>query len=191
MERDELNSNPEQRLIRSAQAGDVEAFGRLVVQHQGSVFNIAYRLTGNRQEAEDVAQEAFLRTFQNLDKFNPELPFAPWLYRITTNTALNWIKRRRPETMLPEETLADDRVQEPEHRAVASELSVDLRAAIATLPANSRAVLELRHFQGLSYRQMAAVLDAPISDVKSWLFRARRKLHAALEAGEPSLVGRD
>jgi RNA polymerase sigma-70 factor (ECF subfamily) len=170
----------ERELIRLAQQGDTEAFSQLVVQHQRAVFNIAYRMVGNHQEAEDVAQESFAKAYQALARFDQERPFAPWLYRITTNTALNWIKRHRPEAELEEETLQGSTADSPEARAIAAETSERLRAAVATLPPNYRAAIELRHFQGLSYQEMSEVLDAPLSDVKSWLFRARRRLREAL-----------
>jgi RNA polymerase sigma-70 factor (ECF subfamily) len=170
----------ERELIRLAQQGDTEAFGQLVVQHQQAVFNIAYRMVGNRQEAEDVAQDSFVRTYQALERFDRQRPFAPWLYRITTNTALNWLRRRRPEAELEEETLQMNATPSPETQAIAAEASERLRAAVATLPPNYRAAIELRHFQGLSYQEMSEALDVPLSDVKSWLFRARRKLREAL-----------
>jgi RNA polymerase sigma-70 factor (ECF subfamily) len=175
-----LDEAAERELIRLAQRGDTEAFGRLVTRHQQTVFNIAYRLTGNRQEAEDVAQEAFIRAYRALDRFDPQRPFAPWLYRIATNTALNWLKRRRPEVALDGEMLLADTSPGPEAQAIAADTSAQLRAAIAALPPNHRAVIELRHFQGLSYREMSEALGVPLSDVKSWLFRARRRLRRML-----------
>jgi RNA polymerase sigma-70 factor (ECF subfamily) len=100
-------------LIRRAQHGNTDAFGRLVMQYQQAVYNITYRLTGNRQEAEDVAQEAFVKAYRALDRFDARRPFAPWLYRIATNTALNWIKRRRPESELDEELSAHGTTPKP------------------------------------------------------------------------------
>jgi RNA polymerase sigma-70 factor (ECF subfamily) len=170
----------ESELIQIAQRGDADAFGRLVVRYQQAVFNIAYRMTGNRQEAEDVAQEAFIKSYQALDRFDPTRPFAPWLYRITTNTALNWIKRRRPEVNMDEETTRSKTMPSIEAQTIAAETSDRLRTAIATLAPNYRAVIELRHFQGLSYQEMSEALNVPLSDVKSWLFRARRRLREVL-----------
>ncbi|MBN1976753.1 MAG: sigma-70 family RNA polymerase sigma factor [Anaerolineae bacterium] len=167
-------------LIQIAQQGDADAFGRLVVRYQQAVFNIAYRMTGNRQEAEDVAQEAFIKSYQALDRFDPTRPFAPWLYRITTNTALNWIKRRRPEADMDEETTRSETTPDIEAQTIAVEMSDRLRAAIAKLAPNYRAVIELCHFQGLSYKEMSEALNVPLSDVKSWLFRARRRLREVL-----------
>jgi RNA polymerase sigma-70 factor (ECF subfamily) len=171
----------QQELVRRAKHGNTAAFGQLVTQYQQAVYNIAYRLTGNRQEAEDVAQEAFVKTYQALDRFDTQRPFAPWLYRIATNTALNWIKRRRLESGLDEETVPDGTTPNPEVQAITAETTERLRAAIAGLPPDYRAAIELRHFQGLSYREMSEALNVPLSDVKSWLFRARRRLRKALE----------
>ena len=170
----------EPELIRLAQQGNTEAFGQLVAEYQRAVFNIAYRMVGNRQEAEDVAQESFVKTYQALERFDRERPFAPWLYRITTNTALNWIKRRRPEAELEEETLHVSATDGPEAQTIAAEASERLRTAVAALPPNYRAAIELRHFQGLTYQEMSEVLGVPLSDVKSWLFRARRRLRETL-----------
>jgi RNA polymerase sigma-70 factor (ECF subfamily) len=170
----------QQELILRAQDGNADAFGQLVTHHQQAVYNIAYRLTGNRQEAEDVAQEAFVKTYRTLDRFDSKRPFAPWLYRITTNTALNWIKRRRPEAELDEELASSNTTPTPETLVITAETGNRLRTAIAELPPNYRAVIELRHFQGLSYHEMSEALNAPLSDVKSWLFRARRRLRKTL-----------
>lgn len=175
-----LNEAAERELVRLAQHGNAEAFGRLVARYQQAIFNIAYRLTGNQQDAEDVAQEVFVRTYQALDRFDPQRPFAPWLYRIATNTALNWVKRRRPEVHVDEGALLADTTPGPEAQAIATETSARLRAAIATLPPNYRVAIELRHFQGLSYQEMSAALSVPLSDVKSWLFRARHRLRGML-----------
>ncbi|MCP4538162.1 MAG: sigma-70 family RNA polymerase sigma factor [Chloroflexi bacterium] len=166
--------------IRLARQGDADAYGQLVTRHQQAVFNIAYRITGNRQEAEDVAQESFVKAYRALGRFDTERPFAPWLYRIATNTALNWVKRRRPEVTLDEETPLADPSPGPEAQAIAADTSARLRAAIAALPPNYRVVIELRHFQGLSYQEMSDALNVPVSDVKSWLFRARCKLKKVL-----------
>jgi RNA polymerase sigma-70 factor (ECF subfamily) len=168
----------EQELARKAKAGDSDAFGELVVKHQRVVFNIAYRLAGNREDAKDVTQEAFVRAFRKLDRFDPDRPFAPWLYRLATNTALNWLKRRRPEAHKGIEPI--ERGPGPAARLIAVESVSRLREAIGSLPLNQRAAIELRHFQGASYKEIGRRLNAPLSDVKSWLFRARRRLQRDL-----------
>lgn len=183
----QLDKAAEGDLVRQAQQGNTAAFGQLVARYQRVVFQIAYRLIRNRQEAEDVAQDTFVKAYQALERFDPERPLAPWLYRIARNTALNQIKRVRPETPLLEEALPAHSDTEPETSVIAAETRnkarTSLRAALAALPANYRVVIELRHFQGLSYQEMSAVLDEPISNVKSWLFRARHRLRQLLEEG--------
>lgn len=176
-----LDKAKQSKLVKLAQRGDTEAFGELVKNHQRAVFNIAYRLTYNREEAEDVAQEAFVRAFQAIKRFDTDRPFGPWVFRIATNTALNLIKRRHPEVDIDKVTVIADPSPAPDERAIAAERSTMIRAAVAALPPNYRAAIELRHFQGLSYREMSEELGAPLSDVKSWLFRARRKLQDMLE----------
>jgi RNA polymerase sigma-70 factor (ECF subfamily) len=179
---DEMN---EQEQIRRARRGDTAAFGRLVERHQAVVFRIAYRLVRNRQEAEDIAQETFVKAYQALDRFDLERPLAPWLYRIARNTALNLLKRTRPEVSLIEEALPAGTIPGPEEQVLAAERTAEthalLRKAIADLQPNYRRAIELRHFEGLSYQQMSEELGVPLSDVKSWLFRARRRLRSVLE----------
>jgi RNA polymerase sigma-70 factor (ECF subfamily) len=183
-------ATPERRLIERALAGDEVAFGELVQMHQGAVFNIAYRMLGDREEAKDVAQEAFWRAYRGLGGFDLSRPLAPWLYRIATNLSLNRLRRRRPVMVSldvpPGQAdgaaplqVPDPGVGPPE-RLLQAEAQAKIRRAIVTLAPADRAVIELRHFQGLSYEEIASVLDASVSSVKSRLFRARRKLRTQL-----------
>lgn len=179
-------------LIR-AQQGDGAAFGELVRSYQTAVFNVAYRLLGRRQDAEDVTQEAFMRAYRALNKFDVERPFAPWIKRITTNLCYNWLNKQR---IRPAETAADliregEKTSEfeelaqspttPEHTLVAAEQSEQVRAALLQLLPRYRVVIELRHFQDLSYAEIAEVVERPLSNVKSDLFRGRKKLAQLLK----------
>ena len=175
----QMDAAQESELVRMARAGSVEALTRLVEAHQQVVYRIALRIVGNRQEAEDVAQEAFVKAFQALERFDPRRPFAPWLYRIARNAALNWRQRARPQLALAD-WLEDTAGSGPEAAAIAAETLDQLRQAIAALPENHRRALLLRHFQGLSYQQIGETLGVPLSDVKSWLFRARQALQRSL-----------
>lgn len=173
--------------LRVAQ-GDAEAFGELVRRHQSAVFNVAYRLLGNRRDAEDVTQEVFIRAFRAFHTFDPARPLRPWLKQIATNYTLNWLEsaRVRPETTAAdlgqpgsENHGLDEWQQEsptPEQALSAEETAGQVRVAILRLPPRYRAVIELRHFQELSYEQIAAALNRPLSDIKSDLFRARKLL---------------
>jgi len=182
---------PERRLIERSLAGDEAAFGQLVERHQGIVFNIAYRMLGNRQEAQDVAQEAFWRAYRGLGGFDLSRPLAPWLYRIVTNLSLNRLQRNPPPAVSLDAPLPGQPENAPplpvpdpgaglSDRLLQAEAQAQIRRAILDLPPADRVVVELRHFQGLSYEEIAALTGATLSSVKSRLFRARRRLRDGL-----------
>lgn len=171
-------------LVLRTRSGDVQAFGELVQRYQDSVFNVCYRLAGERREAEDLAQEAFLRAFRRLASFDETRPFGPWMRRLAANLSLNVLQRKVP-TELP---LEDEHLWTPGHgggmpepQAVQRERAAAVRRAIQGLPPHFRAVIELRHYQGMSYAEIAEALSLPLSDVKSHLYRARKQLAQALE----------
>lgn len=178
-------------LIQRARQGHPEAFGDLVRRYQASVYNVCYRLLSERAAAEDLAQEAFIRAYERLATFDDTRPFGPWMRRVAANLCLNHLERlATPSLELEEETtqpqagpLAD--AQDPATLAEATQASDALRAAILALPPRYRAVIEMRHFQDLSYSEMAAALQRPMSDVKSDLFRARKLLAQALRRDAP------
>lgn len=185
----------ERDLVRRAVKGDAAAFGRLVQLHQKAVFNVAFRFLGRRPDAEDAAQDTFIRAYRALDRFDTTRPLAPWLKRIAVNVCLNRLEaqRIRPETLATDMGRPDDapfdrlpgRRPTPEQAALATEQAAEIRQALAQLPPRYRAVIELRHFQGLSYAEMSATLERPLSSVKSDLFRARRQLAALLSGLAP------
>jgi RNA polymerase sigma-70 factor (ECF subfamily) len=166
-------------LVSMALQADHQAFGELVRRYQTSVFNVCYRIMGERQEAEDMTQETFLRAHDRLGTYDPDRPFGPWIRRVGANLCLNTIKRRQL-TMLPlDEELegSTTRVEErPEVARVYAERSEAIRDAILELPVQYRIVIELRHFFDMSYKEIAEAVGLPLSDVKSHLFRARNLL---------------
>ena len=169
----------ESELVSQAQHGDRSAFGDLVRHHRAGVINVVYRMCGDAQLAEDAAQEAFIRAWQKLPSYQPRSPFRNWLYRIATNVALDMLRRER-------ETVDVDKVQlrthtvGPEDSFEKSEREEFVRNAVLALPAASRAVLVLREFEGLSYKEIAATLGIPIGTVMSRLNYARSHLAATL-----------
>jgi RNA polymerase sigma-70 factor (ECF subfamily) len=170
----------ESYLAQRAAQGDREAFGELVHLHQAGVYNAAYRMTGNRQEAEDAAQEAFLRAFRAIQTLDPSRPPGPWFRKIAVNVCLNRLERREPlplEDSLPVPS-ADPL---PESQTIEREQNRKIRAALLSLPPRYRAALELRHFEELTYTEIAETLNRPLSDVKSDLFRARKLLAERLK----------
>ena len=165
--------------VRASQ-GDLEAFAELVHLHQGAVYNTAWRMLGNRQEAEDAAQEAFLRAFRSIRTLDPSRPPGPWLRRIAVHTALNRLERH-PALPIEDASLVPSPDPPPEPQVLRREQDRQVRFALLSLPPRYRAVIELRHFEELSYAEMAEALDRPLSDVKSDLFRARRMLAERLK----------
>ena len=168
-------------LINLARRGQAEAFGELVRIHQTSIFNVCYRMTGERREAEDLAQEAFIRAYERIGTFDVERPFGPWMRRVAANVCLNHLSAQKPE----EAEFDDERevVNAPSKEASreVQEEAEQIRMALASLPSHYRAVIELRHYQELSYDEIAAAMKIPLSDVKSHLFRARKLLAEKLK----------
>lgn len=168
-------------LIVRARRGDGDAFSELVSRYQTSVFNVCYRILHERGEAEDLAQETFMRAYHRLEQFDLEREFGPWVRRVAANLCLNHLETQKVDAPLDEERDAGES-QRPEKQVEARERSEQIRGALASLPPNYRVVVELRHYQELSYDEIAVELKIPLSDVKSHLFRARKLLAEKLHA---------
>lgn len=169
----------DRELVEQARNGDAAAFGELVRRYQAAVFNVCYRMAGERREAEDLAQEAFIRAYGRFSLFDIEKPFGPWIRRVAVNVCLNKFQRKDAGSMeLDEErdSVSATSLPNPEKALENAQTAQALRAALGELPLHYRAVIELRHFQELSYAEIAEQLRIPLSDVKSHLFRARRLL---------------
>jgi RNA polymerase sigma-70 factor, ECF subfamily len=162
-------------LAQRAAQGDREAFGGLVECHQAGVYNVAYRMLGEYREAEDATQETFLRAFRAIRTLDPQRPPGAWLKKIAVNVCLNRLERRRTLN-LEDEAVIPAPDPGPESQAIEREQNRQVRLALLALPPRFRAAIELRHFQELSYAEMAKALNRPLSDIKSDLFRARKLL---------------
>ncbi len=175
-------STDERGLILRAAEGDRDAFSKIVCRHQQAVFNVAYRLLNNVQDAEDAAQETFVRAYQFLNKFDTERPLAPWLKRIAVNVCLNRLEGVKHASSLDEELApASDPNPGPEALTVKRDREERIRFELRRLPPRYRAVIELRHSQELSYEEIAKELKRPLTDIKSDLFRARKLLAERLK----------
>ena len=166
-------------LALGARQGDAEAYSGLVRRYQTAVFSVCYRMLGELGAAEDMAQETFLRAYLHLESFQIERPFGPWIRKVAANLCINQMKARRMLTISLEEEndpRLETQLHGPENTAEEHETACALAAAIRSLPPHQRAVIELSHFQEMSYAEIAAALDLPLSDVKSHLFRARKRL---------------
>ncbi len=187
-----MNQDDEQRIIRQAQAGDTAAFATLVEKYGQLVFNLALRTLHDPQEAEDIAQETFVRAWRALPRFRAEAQFSTWLYRITINLCYNRLPHLRQEmaTMDADETtgLLDAR-QTMESSLVMVELIAQLQTAVTNLPDSYRLLITLRHVHDLSYQEIAEVTNLPLGSVKTGIFRARRLLRQALPSYEELTYG--
>ena len=175
-------------LVQAARAGDTQAFRRLVEMHMRAVHAIAFRMLGNHDDADDVAQETFVRAWEALGRYDSAFSVYTWLRTIATRLCLNELekrKRRRTDGSAALEDVSESVAAPAEDAAGeidAARTRAALLAALQTLPAHARAVIVLRVFEDLSYEQMAATLQIPVGTVMSRLSRARSQLRAALAA---------
>lgn len=165
--------------VESVLAGDTDAFAGLLQRHQSAVYTHMLRMVRRPEDALDLTQESFLKAFKYLAHYNPRWAFKTWLMTIATNTAINFIQKRRLQTVSLEE------VAEPaaEPRSDTKELEPALLAALARLPEKARAMFNLRYQEGLRLAEIGAVLGESQSNVKVTLHRARRFLRMELERG--------
>ncbi|MBN1579156.1 MAG: sigma-70 family RNA polymerase sigma factor [Anaerolineae bacterium] len=172
-------------LVRQAQRGDQDAFALLVTRHQRYVYNLAYRLLRDDDEAQDLAQEAFLRAWRGLGRFRAEAKFTTWLYRIVTNLCYNRLPglRRQLSVMDIDHIDAQAPLSDAGPPAVfdAAERQTFLHQQIAALPVKYQLVVTLFYLQDLTYQEIAQVLDLPVGTVKTHLFRAREHLKQAIQ----------
>ena len=162
-------------LVQASQQGDSTAFAELVDRHAAMAYRVAYRVTGNREDAQDVAQESFIAAWQSLTGFKGDAQFSTWLYRIVTRRALNRATRGRvhPDTQTATTaSWATDPGEIVQHgHAVAA-----VTRAVSALPGSQRDAVVMHHFDGLSYAQVAAATASTVPAVRSHLHRARRRL---------------
>jgi RNA polymerase sigma-70 factor, ECF subfamily len=172
-------------LVARASRGDVDAFSNLVQEHSGLVHRAALRVLG-AEDAQDASQEVWIRVWANIKNFRGECAFSTWLYRITMNTCLRALRGKRTqdawelgqETAYPPEISGDD--DDPEEAALASERRNEILAALRHVRAEHRAALVLRHMEGLSYAEVAEILQVPDGTAKGWASRGRATMLLAL-----------
>ena len=172
-------------LVKKSQLGDKSAFEELVKRHQELVFSLSFKLTGNRELANDVAQEAFIRAWKAIGKFRGDSTFGTWIYRITVNTAWTLRKKAKKHYSLniedTQEPIVVDEKKDPELVAINSDLSVVLRRALNQIPLEQRIIVELKNIEGRSHKEIADYLDISVTAAKVRLHRAHQKLRNILE----------
>jgi RNA polymerase sigma-70 factor (ECF subfamily) len=203
--RPDAQARLEGELVERARGGDAEAFGELVTMHQAAAFRVAYVLTGSTADAEDSAQEAFVKAYLALDGFRGGAPFRPWLLTIVGNEARNRLRSRGRRESLADRALAAIRGGEarstaeggaprpaaasasPEAEVLAGETHAAVRAALRDLGDDERRVVACRYLLGLSESETCAALGIPAGTAKSRLHRGLRRMRASLEAAGVTL----
>ena len=168
-------------LVRRAKKGDYRAFDLLVLKYQSRVIATAFKYVKERQLAEDIAQEAFIKSYKSIGSFREESSFYTWVYRITVNTAKNYLvsSKRRDEVVISDLSQDDSfypeklDVDSPQEVLKASELRNIIFETLSSLGEETRTALSLREFDGLSYEQIAEIVQCPVGTVRSRIFRGR------------------
>jgi len=181
----ETNREADLALVRRAKRGDYRAFDLLVLKYQSRLVSIAFKYVKEIQLAEDISQEAFIKAYKAIDSFREESAFYTWLYRITANTAKNYLvsKGRRRESSISELSTLENEDQfviashdSPDEILLAQELRNTLFNAVSSLPEDTRTALSLREFEGLNYEEIAKIMNCPVGTVRSRIFRGREAL---------------
>lgn len=192
---DDLVSLPDADVVRLAQEGRESAFRELVRRYERPVFSLVYRMVRDRETAEDLAQDAFIKVLNHIDRYSPEFKFSSWIFKIANNVAIDHLRRRRLDTVSMDgsphaasaaevEASTFDVAADQESaldELTAKELGSAIEAAIGRLRPEYRACIMLRHVEGRSYEEIASTLDLPLGTVKTYIHRARHELRRALE----------
>jgi RNA polymerase sigma-70 factor (ECF subfamily) len=177
-----LSRDEEREAIEACRRGEREAFDRLVLRYQRDVYRLCYRFVNNHEDANDLAQEAFLRAWRAIPRFRGESSFSTWLYRIAVNACLNFRSVRRPVTQELPDALPDP-MPGAEERLESDDDARRVREAIARLPEKQRATLILKVYQELTHQEVAQILGSSVGTVKANLFHALANLRRQV-AGE-------
>ncbi|MDX2192745.1 MAG: sigma-70 family RNA polymerase sigma factor [Gemmatimonadales bacterium] len=189
-----LRAATDQEVVVAARAGNELAFRELVRRYERPVFSLIYRMVRDRELAEDLAQETFIKVLNALDSYRPEYRFSSWIFKIANNASIDHLRRKELDTLsldgAPNAESADeieatalqvgDRLPTPLEDVVARELGGQIGAAIAQLRPEYRACIILRHIDGRAYEEIAETLDLPLGTVKTYIHRARHELRELL-----------
>ncbi|MBA4537843.1 RNA polymerase sigma factor SigW [Bacillus aquiflavi] len=176
--------------IKQVLKGDQNAFGEIVEIYKDRVFQLSFRMLGNRQEAEDIAQEAFIRAYVNISSFNIKLKFSTWLFRIATNLCIDRIRKKKPDYYLDAEVAGTDGLTLysqvaadgtlPQDQLESMELHETIQREILRLPEIYRSVIVLKYIEELSLKEISEILDLPLGTVKTRIHRGREALRKQL-----------
>ncbi|MDQ1284402.1 MAG: polymerase sigma factor [Patescibacteria group bacterium] len=189
-ELDETEKISDNDLARVVREGDSERYGEIIERYQGKLFAYLYRLIGNREEAQDLLQDVFIKVYRNLRGYDADRKFSSWIYRIAHNEAVNHIKRKSLKRFVSWESVVStkDKLESSSNEEgaqdawVRKEISQEVNAAIDKLPAKYKQVLLLRYYSDNSYEEISEILGRPVNTVGTLINRAKRKLAEELES---------
>jgi len=191
-----LRATADSDLVARAAAGDATAFHALVERHRGMVYRLAYQFAGNLHDAEDIAQDVFIKVYRSLDRFRYDAQLTSWLYRVVMNACIDHRRRQSPAGWAPFTEDAELRMAntpeeapDPEEQAYGGQLGEVLASEIARLPPGQRLVFTMRHHEGLKLSEIAAALDLAEGTVKRQLHAAVHRLRAALASARVTTEG--
>ncbi|WHY86507.1 RNA polymerase sigma factor SigW [Neobacillus novalis] len=177
--------------IKQVIKGDQDAFGEIVEIYKNSVYQLCFRMLGNRHEAEDMAQEAFIRAYVNIHTFNQDFKFSTWLFRIATNLCIDRIRKKKPDYYLDAEVAGTegltmysqipDKTPLPENEVESLELHETIQKEILKLPEKYRSAIVLKYIEELSLNEISEILDLPLGTVKTRIHRGREALRQQLQ----------
>jgi RNA polymerase sigma-70 factor, ECF subfamily len=181
-------------LVRFARTGSEKAYRELLGRYQRPVFSIVYRMVRDRELAEDLSQEAFVKVFNNLDKYDPKYKFSSWLFKIASNLAIDQLRKKSPVTLSLDGSRSartadeiessritvESRDENPEELLEAKELGAEIETAIGALRPEYRTAILLRHVEGRAYEEIAEIMEVPLGTVKTYIHRARAELRESL-----------
>ncbi len=191
-EQRKLDSRAEDsRLIQEALAGNDKSYKRLMNKYHDAIFNFIFKMVHDRQQVEDLTQEAFIKAFASLKNFNDEYAFSTWLYKIATNNSIDFIRKRKLQTYSIDKPIESkdgdytfelpDESYEADKGMISDQKTKLLNEAIAKLPEKYKKVIRLRHVEEQSYEEIAEALKLPIGTIKAHIFRAREMLYKHLK----------
>lgn len=190
----DLIRSTDHELVAFARTGSEKAYRELLDRYQRPVFSVIYRMVRDRELAEDIAQETFVRVFNNIEKYNPKYKFSSWIFKIASNLAIDTMRKKKLDTVSldgsryarTDEEIASSRLalaseeEDPEELLLAKELGSEIEKAIGSLRIEYRTAIVLRHVEGRPYEEIAEIMDIPLGTVKTYIHRARSELRELL-----------
>ena len=182
-------AEPDNLLVRRVLQGEVKAYGTIVARHQTRIFYLGLKFLHRTEDAEDFAQEVFIRAYEKLSSFQGTVPFAAWLYRIAFNLAVNkyHYKKRQVQAVNTVDILPDSSFS-PEHRLLAEELAEWVRKTLHKIPESYHVLIRMHFFEGLSYPEISKALEMPVNTIKSYIFRAKAMIRQKLRVWDREAV---